>query len=393
MLKRYGQAPEAYPTGARYSRHHWATGIGDDNRFHYSKAIITDHDPKSPAVLVRHSTPLFSVVTTPAVDGVDIIPRRHPANVPHQPVLALLVHCVALVDVEQAVPHQHLIVTRRQERGGDVDEHGDGRVPHVGERLLSEKDCRNNTCPQVTSQVRADGNVGKAPYHGSVRETNDERGAGGADKGIRRVETRPDDDADEGVDKELGEEHVSQVCLVRVGEGAEDAGRRAVGHEGLAGGEELGLHLRYLRPVHAHDDKPRHESAEYLTEDVVRHLLRREPLPDPQSDGHGRVEVATRRRGAGDNGKGNAQGKRPADLEEAAKGGDADWAGGVEREGGDGGYSGEDVEEDARGLGHALTEPSRTTLLIVELALGDGLGGNDVSSNVSLDSMGHTQLH
>lgn len=85
------------------------------------------------------------------------------------------------------------------------------------------------------------------------------------------------------------------------------------------------------------------------------------------------------RRGARDDGRGDPDGERPADLEERAEGGHAEGGGAVDGEGGDGGDAREDVEEDAGCFGHAFAQPAGASVLEVEFALGDGADVRDVA--------------
>lgn len=89
--------------------------------------------------------------------------------------------------------------------------------------------------------------------------------------------------------------------------------------------------------------------------------------------------MPTARRGARDDGKGDPNRKRPPDLEQAAESGDAERRRAVDGEGGDGGDAGEDVEEDARGFGHAFAQPARAAVFEVEFALRDGADVGDVA--------------
>lgn len=55
----------------------------------------------------------------------------------------------------------------------------------------------------------------------------------------------------------------------------------------------------------------------------MRHLSPWETLPDSEAYGDRRIEMSTRRRGAGDDRKGNAYREAPADLEDTAEGCDS----------------------------------------------------------------------
>ena len=58
-----------------------------------------------------------------------------------------------------------------------------------------------------------------------------------------------------------------------------------------------------------------------------------EALPCGEADRDSGVKVATGGGGTGDDGEGDTNGETPADLEDAAKGGDAERGGAVNREG------------------------------------------------------------
>lgn len=120
-------------------------------------------------------------------------------------------HRMPLANLTQAIPHQQLIVPRREQRRRHIDQDGDPAVIHVAERFAAEEDGRHDPRSEITGQVRGDGDVGKAPDHGGVCEADGERGPGGGDEGVGRVETGPDYDADVGVDEEFGQEEVAEV--------------------------------------------------------------------------------------------------------------------------------------------------------------------------------------
>ena len=75
----------------------------------------------------------------------------------------------------------------------------------------------------------------------------------------------------------------------------------------------------------------------------MRHFFPRETLVYGETDRDCGVEVTARGWCAGDDGKGDAYGEGPADLEERAKGGDADGRFEVEDEAGDGGNAGKAI--------------------------------------------------
>ena len=262
---------------------------------------------------------------------------------PGQAFLAVLVLGVAFADLLQAVAHEEFVVGGGEDGGGDVDEDADPRVD--GEGALAEEDGGDDAGAEVTGEVGGDGVAGEAPDHDGVGDADGEGDGDGGDEGVGRVEAGPDDDADEAVDEELLEEEVALVGLVGVGEGAEDAGDAAVeGRRAVRLEVERFCRLD-LRPVAAHQQQAGDEGAEDLAEDVVRDLAPREPLPDGEADRDGRVKVATGDGGTGDDGERDADRKRPADLEDGAEDGDAEFfaggGGSGEGEGGDGGNAGE----------------------------------------------------
>lgn len=141
---------------------------------------------------------------------------------------AALVHGGAFANLLQAVPHQHLVVGGREQRGGYGNEDADPGVVVIGKGLPAEEDGGHDACAQVTRHVCADGDVRKAPDHCAVHEADGPGSDLGRDERIGRVQARPDDDADVRVDEEFDEEQVTEVCLCGAREGAEDAGGPAV---------------------------------------------------------------------------------------------------------------------------------------------------------------------
>ncbi len=75
-----------------------------------------------------------------------------------------------------------------------------------------------------------------------------------------------------------------------------------------------------LRPIHSHQKETGHESSKDLRKDIVRHFLPRETLPDSETERYSRVEMASGRGSAGDDGECDTNRKSPADLENGAKG-------------------------------------------------------------------------
>ena len=262
---------------------------------------------------------------------------------PRQAFLAVLVLCMALADLLQAVPHQKLIVARGEDGRGDVDQDRDPGVG--GEGALAEEDGRHDARAEIPGQVRRDGVAAEAPHHDGVGDADGEGDRDGRDEGVGRVEARPDHDPDEAVDEELLEEEIALVRLIGVGERAEDAGDAAVEGRRAVRFQVDRLGRLDLGPVAAHEQEPGDEGAEDLREDVVGHFAPGEALPDGEAERDGRVEVATGDGGAGDDGEGDADGEGPADLEDGAEDRDADLfadgGGGGEGEGCEGGDSGE----------------------------------------------------
>ena len=130
----------------------------------------------------------------------------------------------------------------------------------------------------------------------------------------------------------------------------------------------------------------------------MRDLLPRKPLPDRKRNRDGRVEVAPRSGRARQDGKGDADGERPPDLEDGGESREAEvllhhlGRGRGECEGGDGGDTGEDIEEDTGGFGEHFADDTRAGVLEVEFALGDGAGVDDVPGEVALEGFGGADL-
>lgn len=120
-------------------------------------------------------------------------------------------HSMALANLTQTISHQKFIIPRREQRRRHIDQNRNPAVIHVAESFAAEEDSRHDSGAEITSEVCGDGDVGEAPYHCSVCETDGEWSAGGRDKRVRRVKTGPDDDADVGIDEEFGEEEVAEV--------------------------------------------------------------------------------------------------------------------------------------------------------------------------------------
>ena len=152
---------------------------------------------------------MFPVRNPKAKDGRKA--THSPSNMPLQPLLPVLVHGMPLPNLTQTVPHQELIIPRREQRRRHIDQDCNPAVVHVAEGFATEEYSRHDPRSKVTSEVCRNRNIGKAPDHGSVCETDGERGAGCRDERVRRVETGPDNDADVGVDEEFGQEEVAEI--------------------------------------------------------------------------------------------------------------------------------------------------------------------------------------
>ena len=220
---------------------------------------------------------------------------------------------VASPDDVQTVSHEELVIRCREQCSRDVDQDRDPAVVLVAEGFSTVEDGCDNAGAEVTSQVRADRDVGEAPDHESVSEADDEWSTGGSNEGVGGIESSPDDDADVAVHEPLDEEEVAQVVLRGTRERAEHTRRTTIvdiakssSHRGFGEGGKL-------LPVHSHEQQASHERAKDLCEDVVRYFLPGETLPDSEADGYGRVEVATRSGGTSDDGEGNAKSECEAD--------------------------------------------------------------------------------
>lgn len=117
------------------------------------------------------------------------------AQMPLQPLIAMLMHSPPSPQLRQAIAHDELVVAGGEDGGGHVDEDGDPRVATIGEGLAAEEDGGDDARAQVARQVGADADVREAPHHRRVREADHERRGGGRDERVGWVERRPDDDA------------------------------------------------------------------------------------------------------------------------------------------------------------------------------------------------------
>ena len=120
-------------------------------------------------------------------------------------------HRMPLPNLAQTVPHQKLVIRRREQRRRNIDQDRDPAVMHIAERFPAKEDGRHDPRAQVAGQVGGDGDVGEAPDHGGVGEADGEGSAGRGDERVRGVEAGPDDEADVRVDEEFGQEEVAEV--------------------------------------------------------------------------------------------------------------------------------------------------------------------------------------
>ena len=125
----------------------------------------------------------------------------------------------------------------------------------------------------------------------------------------------------------------------------------------------------------------------------MRNFPPRKPLPNSEADRNRRIKVTARGSCASDDSKGDTDSEAPAYLEDAAEGGDANGGGSVDGKGSDSCDTGEDVEEDACGFGHAFSKDSRPGVLEVELPLRYRFRCDNMSGVMLLDSLGGTNLH
>lgn len=125
-------------------------------------------------------------------------------------------HRMPLPNRTQTVPHQKLIIPRREHRRGYIHQYRNPAVVQIREAFTAEEDGRDDPRTEISGQVRADGDVGETPDHGAVGEADGEGGGGGGDERVGGVEVGPDDDADEGVDEEFGEEEVAEIAALPI---------------------------------------------------------------------------------------------------------------------------------------------------------------------------------
>lgn len=132
--------------------------------------------------------------------------------------------------------------------------------------------CSDHSGPQVPCQIRRDCDSGKGDDHSSVGQTDREGGTGGGDKGIGRVQDRPDDQSNEAVHEELDEEEIAQA-LVLERECTKDTDQafrwNSRGQKSLK-----------LLTVHAPDEKTGEECAQDLCKDVTNGFSDWETLED-----------------------------------------------------------------------------------------------------------------
>ncbi|KAL8727242.1 MAG: hypothetical protein Q9181_005789, partial [Wetmoreana brouardii] len=240
-----------------------------------------------------------------------------------------------------------LVISGSEDRSWDVDQDGYPTVVQITERLAAKEDGRHDSGSQVTSKVGADSNIAKSPYHGRVSHSNSKRRADGRNERVGRVEVGPDDHADEAIDEEFGQEEIPQipnkanVNSTPVPWAKLESLTSTVVHQSLASSNTLLLEHLNLRPVHAEHEKTSDKSTEDLTENIMRYLPPWKPLPDGEANRDGRVEVASRRGCARNDGKGDADGESPSDLKERPECYYAHWTLEVQGEGGNGSNTGE----------------------------------------------------
>ncbi|KAG7152141.1 hypothetical protein HYQ46_012028 [Verticillium longisporum] len=198
-------------------------------------------------------------------------------------------------------------------------------------------------------------------------------------------------EADEGVGEELGSKDVAK-SLVVVGHGRETRRWRTTVDEGLASSYQFVGEVLKFGVIHADDKKGGGKATEDLREDVVGNLAPGEILPKGHGEGDGRVEVAARGGTTGDDGNGDADSKRPSDLEDGSEGSDAEVVGLVEGEAGDGGDAAEDKDEDTNRFSDAFPKPCRTSTLEPETSLRDGSIGGFRALQPSSRSVGQVGL-
>lgn len=108
---------------------------------------------------------------------------------PRQPLLPVLMPVVILPNQIQTIPHQKLVIPRREQCSRYVDQNGDPRVVVIGEDFAAEEDGGDDAGSQVTGEVSADRNICVSPYHTSVSQPYSEWHADGGDEGVGGVET------------------------------------------------------------------------------------------------------------------------------------------------------------------------------------------------------------
>lgn len=308
-----------------------------------------------------------------------------------QPLVTVTVACMSLRNNSKAVAHAQLVHGRGKQRGGHIDKHANGRVRVVRESLASPENGGDHARTEIPREVRAEGQAAEAPDHASVGEADDEGQAGWLDEGVRGVEGGPDGEADEGVGEELGSKDVAK-SLVVVGHGRETRRWRTTADEGLASSYQFVGEVLKFGVIHADDKKGGGKATEDLREDVVGNLAPGEILPKGHGEGDGRVEVAARGGTTGDDGNGDADSKRPSDLEDGSEGSDAEVVGLVEGEAGDGGDAAEDKDEDTNRFSDAFPKPCRTSTLKPETPLRDGSIGGFRALQPSSRSVGQVGL-
>lgn len=121
-----------------------------------------------------------------------------------QSLLPLLMRRMPPRNLLQAIPHQKLIIRRREKGRRHIHQDGNPAIIQITKGFAAEEDGGNDSRSQITSEVRGDGNVGETPDHGCVGETDGEGGGCGGHEGVGWVKACPDYDADVGVYEEFG---------------------------------------------------------------------------------------------------------------------------------------------------------------------------------------------
>jgi hypothetical protein len=159
-------------------------------------------------------------LTHPPCDPSPFILPLRPLEMRPQPLIPMFMLSMPLRNRVQTIPHQELTIRRREHCRGDIHQDG-GHDPWA----------------EVSGQIGGDGGIRETPGHIGVGEADGMWDRGGGYKWVSGIETGPDEDADESVDKEFNHDEVAEVSLVPVWEAAEDAGGPAVENRGAVLGD------------------------------------------------------------------------------------------------------------------------------------------------------------